>query len=81
MTAFILDTPEQINMFHVMQLRSALGLEIKTGMKFSNRGSLIATAKRCGYTSKQTKRGVYIDLNDLIVANGGQDRPLPEASN
>jgi hypothetical protein len=75
--SFTLDQPEQIAMFHVMQLRSALGMEIRTGMKFSNKGSIMKHAKHCGYTDKQTKRGVYADLNKLIVDGGGMDRPLP----
>ena len=75
MTA-ILDTPEQINMFHLMQVRGALGLEIKTGMKFSNRGSLITLANQCGYSDKRTKKGVYTDLDALITAHGGTPRPL-----
>lgn len=75
---FAIDRPEQIALFHVMQVRAALGLEIRSGMKFSNKGSLITTANQCGYSDKRTKRGVYADLDALIVANGGESRPLQD---
>lgn len=64
-------------MFHLLQCRSALKIEITTGMKMS-RGSVLALCNRLGYSEKRTKRGAYADLNAKIVALGGQDRPLPE---
>lgn len=77
-------TGDSIRVFHVMQVRSALGLEINHGGKFSNRGSLVETAARCGYTevkpgtraTAKVKRQVYKDLDDLMVALGGSRKPL-----
>lgn len=74
--SIILDTPEQIAMFHLLQIRSALALEIRTGMKFG-RGSLVTTAQTCGYSTKRTKRGVYDDVNALILKHGGPEATRP----
>ena len=73
----IIDTPEGIAMFQLLQLRSALKLEIRTGMKLSNRGSVLATAQRRGLTTKRTKRGAYADIDAAVVAAGGESVPLP----
>lgn len=72
----MIDQPEQIQMFHLLQCRAALGLEIKSGMKFSNKGSILALCQRLGYGTSRTKKGMYEELNALIVQLGGQDRPL-----
>jgi hypothetical protein len=64
--AIVLDKPEQIAMFHLLQIKHALRLEIRTGMKFSNKGSLITLANRCGYSTKRTKAGVLADIEALI---------------
>jgi hypothetical protein len=58
-------------------LRIALGLEIKTGMRRSNRGR--STMQLCneitGYKGRD-KRKAYIALNAFITEHGGVDRPL-----
>ena len=74
----IMITGAQVHLFHVMQMRAALGLEIRTGMAFSSKGSLVKHAIRCGYVAEGTraKRDAYQQLDALIVANGGQARPL-----
>jgi anion-transporting ArsA/GET3 family ATPase len=56
MTTIVLDTPERRAVFHALQLKSALGLYIKTGM-FVTRG---ATPRRLldlasAYTGKKYK--------------------------
>lgn len=86
----VLDGPDQTRMFHMMQLRSALALELRSGMKFSNRGNLAAHAIKCGYTqfdkdnpparmTAAIKRDVYKQLDARIIEFGGQARPLDES--
>ena len=67
-----------IQLARLFALRSALGLEIRTGMKRSSRGrSTMAIVQSIeGITTAKTKAKVYADLNAFIVAHGGQDRPL-----
>ena len=48
-------TGEQTKDFHFLQCLKALELEVRTGMKFSNRGSVLAMAKHMKYTDKGTK--------------------------
>lgn len=54
-------TGESIAHFHVMRVISALSMEVSTGMKFSNRGSILTVAKNLGLTTKRTKKGALID--------------------
>lgn len=54
-------TGESIGHFHVLQVISALSIEVKTGMKFSNRGSVLKVAKNLGLTTKNTKKGALKD--------------------
>jgi hypothetical protein len=66
-----------IAVVRLLALRSALGLEIRTGMQRSSRGrSTLTIVQSMGITNKRTKKGAYQDLNAHIVANGGPDRPL-----
>lgn len=46
---------DQTKVAHFLQVKSALKIEVNTGMKFSNRGSVLQMAKQCGYTDKNTK--------------------------
>jgi hypothetical protein len=71
----IIDTPEGIHMWRMLSFRSALSLEIKTGMKFS-RGSVLAAAQAQGLTTKRTKKGAYADIDAIIVSLGGESKPL-----
>jgi hypothetical protein len=73
---FIIDTPEGMEMYRLLSLRSMLSIEIVTGLKHS-RGSVLAAAQRQGLTAKRTKRGAYADIDALVVAKGGRTRPLP----
>lgn len=52
---------ENIKFFRYLQVASALALEINTGMKFSNRGSVMLIARDACGSSKRTKRGVLKD--------------------
>lgn len=54
-------TGESINHFHVLQVISALSIEVATGMKFSNRGSVLTVAKNLGLTTKRNKKGALKD--------------------
>lgn len=54
-------TGESIAHFHVMQVISALAMEVSTGMKLSNRGSVLTVAKNLGLTTKRTKKGALKD--------------------
>ena len=54
-------TGESIQHFQVMQVISALSIEVATGMKFSNRGSVLKVAKNLGLTTKNTKKGALKD--------------------
>lgn len=66
----VLDTAEELAMFQLLRLRSALGLEL-IGMKHSQ-GSVYAHIKR-HYGMKGTKQRVWDQLNALIMEKGGND--------
>lgn len=72
-----LDTPEQIAAYRYLAVRSALALEVKTGMKYSNRMNVFKVAKQIltehGVAPKGTKRAVWVQFNDLCLWLG-----LPE---
>lgn len=76
-------TGDQIEKARWLSIRQALKLEIKTGMRRSNRGpSTVQLANKItGCTSKQ-KLAAYKALNGYIVKHMGAefDRPLPEAT-
>jgi hypothetical protein len=65
----VLDAPEQINAYMLLSIRSTLGLEVKTGMKFSNRVNVFAQAKsvltEAGIKPKGTKAAVWVQFNAL----------------
>lgn len=67
------DMPAQL--VHLITLRSAIKLQIKTGMKWS-KGSLLTVAQRCGYTEKRTLKGAFADINKLIIERGGESKSL-----
>lgn len=65
-----------VNTFRLIALRSALSIEVKTGMKMSRGMSPMKVAKaECGST-KNTKAGVYADLNAYMVGLGFEDKSL-----
>lgn len=70
---------DNIDMARVLAVRAALRLEIKTGMKRSNRGaSTLQLANDITGSDARTKRAAYEALNDYIVSILGEsfNRPL-----
>lgn len=74
--SFVVDTPEDIEMYRLLTIASGLALEINTGMAVSSRFSLLATVQQQGLTSKRTKKGALKDvcahikkLNPAFVPN------------
>ena len=79
----IIDHPYADCRFQLLQLRSGLSLEIHTGMRLSNRGSILkflqthsVTEDGTPITDKRTKRAAYADVDRACVANGLASRPL-----
>lgn len=60
----VIDTPEGIQMFALLQVTHRLALEINTGLKF--RQSSLAAVQRAGYTSKRTKKSALKDMVTLL---------------
>jgi hypothetical protein len=67
--AAILDTPEQIAVFHMMQLRSALRLEVGSGLKIS-RGSVMKQVNK-EYGTKFTKKKDALEFMNAKLAEIG----------
>jgi hypothetical protein len=88
--SIILDDPSQIATFYLLQLRSALKLDIMgrpNGMVFSNRADIARVIVDRGVTSikvqpkrmtMETRKKLYRELDALIVECGGMSRPLPK---
>lgn len=55
----------QARYFHVLQCKGALEIEVRTGMKFSNKGSILALCRQLGYTDKRNKKAALADLVKL----------------
>lgn len=72
----IIDTPEGIQFVRLLSFRSAMGLEIRTGMKMSRGRSVFQLAREQGLATKRSKRDVYAELDALVVAAGGESKPL-----
>jgi len=63
--------PEATDFASILALRSALKLEVRTGMVRSNRGrSTLAIAKARGLTKKGTKAGALADVNAYLAQFG-----------
>lgn len=86
---FVIDTPGGMWMFQLVQWRSALGLAIKStnGMVAARHltpKAIIVHLYEYGITeetglpraTKAVQRRAYKDLDDYIVANGGESRAL-----
>lgn len=56
--ATVIDTPEGVEMFRLLQLKYAMRLELRTGMKHSRLGSVVAKVKK-QYGYKGNKQSVY----------------------
>lgn len=78
-SALVVTGRDAIRFYDVLSIRSALALEIKTGMRFSNRVRLVPVAISRGYVTEGTrdKRKAYLQLDKLVVSLGGEARPLP----
>ena len=63
---FTLDTPEAINMYRLLTMRSALKLEIKTGMRMRGNGWFNAAK---ALTGKKTRQACFDALNKIIEEN------------
>ena len=61
----VIDTPDGIAFFRLLQLRGALRIEINTGMRMS-RGSVLAAVNRQFGTSFKRKQAALDYLNELI---------------
>lgn len=72
-------TGEHIHMVRRMQIASALGLEITTGMKFSRGSMMQMAARECG-SAKRTKKGVLTDYVKWMHAQYPQYRPAPSVA-
>lgn len=65
---FVIDTPDGIHMFALLQARGRLHIEMH-GLKF--RQSTLAGLQRAGITTKRTRKGALADLNAEIERLGG----------
>jgi hypothetical protein len=61
-SAGITITGEHIQLFHLMRVQAGLALEINTGMKLSGGRSTMKLAKGLCLSTKNTKKGVLLDL-------------------
>lgn len=65
----ILDTPNQINMFRLLAIRSGLKLEIETGLRHS-RNMIFNAAKQI--THQRTRKRCLEVINQIIKENSWQ---------
>jgi hypothetical protein len=61
----ILDTPEQIELFHLLQMKYALRIEIRTGLRHS-RGSVLKLVNNVLNTNHRTKKAALAALEAHI---------------
>lgn len=61
----VIDTPDGIAFFRLLQLRGALRIEINTGMR-NSRGSVLAAVNQQFGTSFKRKQAALDYLNELI---------------
>lgn len=61
--------PAQIQAFHFLQVKSALKIEVRTGMKFSSKGSPLKMAQQMGYTDQKTKVKALAQMQAYWEAN------------
>jgi hypothetical protein len=69
-------TGEHIELFHLMRVASALGLEINTGMKVGRGSVMQVAAQLCG-SKKRTKKGVLADLVKYTGERFPEYQPAP----
>ena len=64
--AAVIDTPEGIRRFHMMQVMYALRIEVRTGMKMS-RGSVLKVAQQVYGCKSRTKAGALAEMEALLA--------------
>jgi hypothetical protein len=69
-SATIVLTGDQIPAYRLLMIRSALRLEINTGLKMWRGVSIVKVLKADGITTSSRKDKAYADLNAHIVALG-----------
>jgi hypothetical protein len=70
-------TGSQIPAYRLLMIRSALSLEINSGMKMWRGVSIVKVLQADGITTASRKDKAYADLNAYIVDNGiGEHRDL-----
>lgn len=68
----IIDTPDGIEHFRMLQLIGALNIEVNAGMRYSRGSVMNATRERYGI-QKQTKAGVLKELRKIYAATYGRE--------
>ena len=66
----IMEGAEAVNLFHMLRVRRGLMLEIKTGMKVSNRGSMVQVANSITGGKGRTKVKALADLDKYLMDLG-----------
>lgn len=66
----IIEGAEAVNLFHMLRVRRGLMLEIKTGMKVSNRGSIAQAANAITGNTGRSKQKALDALNKHLMDLG-----------
>jgi hypothetical protein len=67
--SIMLTGEDQVTAALWISTRSALGLEIRTGMNHS-KGSILSMLRRNGITKANNKKQAWVDLDNAMVAAG-----------
>ena len=68
--SIVLDTPEQIDMYRWLTIRSGLKIKIETGMELTRGITTLKAAKLHGFTDKSTAKAAFKQMNDRGEAMG-----------
>ena len=66
-------TGDKITGFHMLQLMHGLAFEIRTGMKMSNRGSLVTMARNTYGIKSRKKYDALMELRALFTERYGYE--------
>lgn len=66
-TCTVIDTPEGIALVRFLAVRSALAIEVKTGMKMSRGGSPLKVANQLLGTSFRVKKDALRAMNEVLA--------------
>lgn len=74
----IVATGDGVTVYDIIAMRTALRLEIRTGMVMRSGFSIVRQAIRRGYVTEGTRlrRDAYAQLDALAVSLGADPRPL-----